>query len=701
MRLSLYIDGKLADLSSGASDSLILWTYTRDDADAPAAVKNSYTKTVTLPATDANTAIFSHLGALDRVTIAGTFDVLTRLPFEVMDELSQVLDGGYLKVDKVARRGETVLSYDVTLYGGMGSLFYALGYKADGNKRTLADMRWLEDGDTLANPYDIEIPYPDDAWADLLDGSYKTKPSGLINFVPAQNGIPDTSGFDAKKAYYKPGANYNDKLDGLPVFRGVDGVTYGPRSTDNGGIYINLGGQFTEWETQDFVPTQQRCAFNLKRLFDSIRDGCNAGDFGDWTIAFDSDFFNDNNPYFADVWVTLEARVEIFAAHANEVLCSTHSPADYLLGYAKVFGLVFVVDNVRRVVRLTTRNNYYNTQKGVIDLSDRVAGDVSVRPYLMTARTYRFAYPVDGAFAESYEARWGRTYGDFLVDSGLPFDGDTIDVMKDVPFNGCADVRESSPWYFSKQDISGNTPPRTNYVKFVEYNEVSYQLYAASDTKSTKIVAESESGRRTYNGVNDEFTAALPQFHGSDGKRLKAPDVMLFLVGALTLPAGSSDCPVYWHISGKRGYYDISPTEGVTRITQIPLFRRSIDARGFGNYAPVGQGTISLDFGDPEQIATGEGDIPDGTIYRDYWKKYIEDRFDRDSMVMEARVDLAGLDACQELLRRFFWYRGSIWSLNKISDFNPAKPGITQCEFVRVQDTANYTAGQTLPSSYQ
>ena len=708
MRLLLYIDDKLADLGTGASESLVLWTYTRDDADAPAAVKNSYTKTITLPATDANDRIFTHAGALDRVTIAGTFDTLERTPFSIMGEDGQLLDRGYLKLDKIARRGEVVLSYDVTLYGGMGGFFYALGYKSDGSKRTLADIRWLEDTlsplvSHLEDPHYIPISYPDVAWADLLDGSYKTKTTGVVNFVPAQNGIPDSSQFDAGKAYYKPGDTWRKKLDGLPVFQGVNGVTYGPRSTDNGGIFVNLGGQFTEWETQCFAPTQQRCAFSLARLFRSIEAGCNAGDFGgDWTLVFDSDFFNNNNPYFADAWVTLEATVPEWAAHADQVLRTTKTPADYLLGYAKTFGLVFVVDNATQTITITTRNKYYNTGLSVIDLSDRVAADVRVRPNLMTARTYTFGVPMAGAFAETYAANRGRAYGDFIVDSGAVFSAESIDVLQSSPFNGVVDVLESSPWYITKPDRSDDPPPRGNYVKFVEYGEVSYQLYANGDASSTKITAASECGRSSYASQ----MAALPQFHDASGKRIKGADVLLFLAGRFTLPTGTSAAPAYWHLGeknldGVKKTYDISPWEGVIQITELPLFRRSIDARGFGYLPPVGQGTLGLDFGDPLQIATGEGTIPDGTIYPDYWQKYIEDRFDRDAMVLEARVDLAGLDACPSLLRRFFWYRGSVWSLNKITDFNPARPGITLCEFVRVKDTTNYTAGQRLPDYYR
>lgn len=719
MKLTLYIDGKEAALSAGSDEALILWTYTRDDADAPAAVKNSFTKTVTLPACDANDRIFSHAGTLDRVTAAGMFDALRRTPFIIYADDGRIIERGYLKLDRISRRGEVVLSYDVTLYGGLGGFFYDLTYNADGSKRTLADMRWVTTSEqpTTANLVDLRdqatgpaTPELKEGWDSLLDGSYIRKANtGILNYVPANNGIPDGD-FDAGKAYYRPASSASGNagnLAGIVMSKTEDGVTYGPHPDAGGGVLLDLGGKFTEWEVQCFVPYQQREAWNMARFLMSIQVASAAGDYGGWRFILDDQdpFFDEQggNPYFWQTWVTLEPSEDAIRVGqmVADHLTGTRSPADYLLGFAKMFGLVFIVDETEQTVTLTSRNQYYAAgySQGVIDLSDRAdthGEPAPVRPCLMTARTYRFTAPTDGAFASGYASRYGRTYGDFLVDTGFDFDADGVDVMRSVPFRGAADVRESSPWFFTIPG-DGTATPMDNAVKFPTYNDVTYALYSAGGATSIKVDAvRYGKSRYTYGGNGYAFPAALPQFHDSDNRRLKAPDVMLFFTGALTLPAGNSASPVRWHIgiygvdavTGGRAVWNISPSQGVTQVTQVPLFQRSIVA---------GQDRAFLDYGEPKERADGitpqQGDI---FVYPAFWQRYMEDRFDRDTMVLTVRVDLSGLPVGPGLLRRFFYYRGSLWSLNKVTDYNPARPGLTQCEFVRVKDVTNYTAGQTV-----
>lgn len=720
MRLTLYIDGKAADLSAGGDDALVLWTYTRDDADAPAAVKNSYTKTVTLPATDANDRIFSHAGTLDRVTTSGMFDALRRTPFIIYADDGRVLDRGYLKLDRISRRGEVVLSYDVTLYGGLGGFLYDLTYNADGTKRTLADMRWAntsvypteQDLIDLWDEYSPPVPYLIDGWADLIDGSYMTKPSGIVNFVPANNGIPDGD-FDAGLAYVRQNSNLppesdSGNLGGITTSEVKDGVTYSGPLANGLGVIVSLGGKFTEWETQCFVPSQQREAWNLARFILSLATASAAGDFGGWRLIVDvqdGGFFDiqNRNPYFWDTWVTLEHDGRGGpGTYLSSNLQGTKTPADYLLGFAKMFGLVFLVDEAAQTISLITRDDYYSGggAAGIIDLSDRVdthGEPAVVKPFLATARMYDFAAPTAGAFADTYAARYGRTYGDFLLDSGFPFDAGTIDVMNDSPFRGAADVLESSPWYFYKpRYVSAQTTPYA-YIKFVEYGEVSYQL--VNGTKSLKMTPSSDGTWRfpynaQYNGV-----AALPQFHDSNNRRLKAPDVMLFLSGSVQLPQTGFPYRNCWHIgdyrsqdyTGGKYVWNLSLSAGVTRVTEIPLFHR---------WYIGGRDNVFLDYGEPKEVASGRNpQQADRYVYENCWRKYMIDRFDRDTMVLSLRVNLAGLQTGPELLSRFFYYRGSLWSLNKITDFNPARPGLTRCEFVRVKDITNYTAGQYIPSA--
>ena len=62
MNQELYINGQKADIKE---DSLILFTYQQSDYSDPTAVKNSYTKSITLPGTKNNNKIFNEIYRLD------------------------------------------------------------------------------------------------------------------------------------------------------------------------------------------------------------------------------------------------------------------------------------------------------------------------------------------------------------------------------------------------------------------------------------------------------------------------------------------------------------------------------------------------------------------------------------------------------------------------------------------------------------
>ena len=78
-------------------------------------------------------------------------------------------------------------------------------------------------------------------------------------------------------------------------------------------------------------------------------------------------------------------------------------------------------------------------------------------------------------------------------------------------------------------------------------------------------------------------------------------------------------------------------------------------------------------------------------IFPQYWEKYISDRYDDDSAVVTAWVDLRGMQVGENLLRQFYAFDGAVWALNRIIDHSLTTFGPTKCEFVKVQDITNYT----------
>ena len=67
------------------------------------------------------------------------------------------------------------------------------------------------------------------------------------------------------------------------------------------------------------------------------------------------------------------------------------------------------------------------------------------------------------------------------------------------------------------------------------------------------------------------------------------------------------------------------------------------------------------------------------------------DQFDVDTKKVTCYVKLERVK--QDLLRKFYYFDNAIWVLNKIDSYDVTSYGTTKCEFIKVQDMHNYTAG--------
>lgn len=255
-RVTLYIDGQRADTSEQA---LILFNHAATDLDKPTAVKNSYSQQVTLPGTANNASIFGGYARPDRVTGAGGFNALQKTPFAIYDELSQVLERGYLRLDSVERQGDIVTGYKVTLFGGLGTFLYGLSYTDSGAKMTLADLDYLG---TPSPEGELDLKITASAvraaWARLA--SNPASVSGLydiINFAPCYEGVPEGD-FDADKGY------------GYALPLNLDRPA-GYRTDEAGGTRVNFAQALDMWSAHDLRCYLQRPVLSMRALLAAIQ----------------------------------------------------------------------------------------------------------------------------------------------------------------------------------------------------------------------------------------------------------------------------------------------------------------------------------------------------------------------------------------------------------------------------------------------
>lgn len=693
--ISLYINGSKVDLSDS---NLIIYNYQASEATNPTAIKNAYSQQVSIPHTPNNDKIFDHYIRSDHKVSTG-FNPMARTPFEIRNGLNEILEKGYLKLDKV-----TKAAYSVTLYGGLGGYFYALMYNDDGSKKTLADMNWWNGSSWMGKDDNIDIDASSvrSNW-DALDEDYGVNEGHFYTWVPVYGGYPDN--FDAAKAYYKPSQAstaspayadcYTSKTDG--------GKTYGPKNT-NGGILIELPTEQTEMEMQEFRVDNLPMAWKVQSFFYSLMNNA-ANKMGFNISVVDNDFFSGDESYSYyrfKTWVTLPARSH-GTATLEDVFEGTESPADYLIGFAKLFGLMFVYDGASNTVTFTDRNGYYASHAATkIDLSGAVAEEKgkTVVPLLAETRWLEFKTEMIGEAAESYAENYGEVYGSVKVDTGYPFNGDTKDVM-DVPFKGAADSLEQSAMFRVYDTAAGSQRYR---IKQRLLGDVKWKLYNTTGGDTTELECQPTtdfivSNAHNYGSQDFKDFFSKVQFHDSSNKGIDGSNVILFYNGMIQTPKGRQTGR-YWdanfyvtdqnnemlELNGGKPCWDMT-CRTTDKINQIPQFVRTSGG--------------SLEFGAPKAYYNGQSFEPEDAMYERMWMDWITERYNRDVRKLTVfvnfdRVRVGGVKVKvgNDLLRYFFTYDGALWVLNSIKNYALGGNTPAECEFIKVLNESNYKYGQ-------
>ena len=310
--IELYLGGRSVEFNEPPE---ILFSYIRTDYTDPTVLRNSYSKTLTIEGTPGNNQIFNSIYHLDQIVDVNTYNPAKRMDFKLFSN-GDILEQGYAKLDKVNKEGHRI-TYDITLYGGLGEFLYNLSYdqtaegsdtsRGGGEDRRLSSLVFYNETEPNKE-FDFEITKETvaEAWDALESGTGATKWK-YINFAPAYNGYPQD--FDADKVLI------NTQNSTVPLTfnnNGTTGETNGfPTSVQQGDqtyrAYNNyamgeLPKEMTEWEMRDLRSYLQRPVLSMKGFIEAISNPINNGNYN---VVLDQSFFNDNNPYYSKAWFTL------------------------------------------------------------------------------------------------------------------------------------------------------------------------------------------------------------------------------------------------------------------------------------------------------------------------------------------------------------------------------------------------------------
>lgn len=391
---------------------------------------------------------------------------------------------------------------------------------------------------------------------------------------------------------------------------------------------------------------------------------------------------------------TSQADIRSDATVTKEMLLSdTMSPADFLLSYCKRFGLMLRMDAAEKVVHIEQRATHYNGGAGErlkMDISDLVdrSKEMHLTPVPFDVQRFSFAEADAGAgYAADYLARFGRPYGAKRLNTGFEFNADLKELLQGSKFKTVPEVKARDLAFLEIQD-----PARP--AVFLN-SGLKYHLFAANnrDTNELDVPAVPSTAQLYYyNETYKTYDAySRAQLCTGDGKGIDGDGVLLFYqaVGPDsyisddidTMYLGNKEKPC-WILEGREN------APGTLYRAPLPLFGRHMYAGGVRSIIDR-----TLDFGTPAEVdIPGVQFVPNCDVYGVFWASYIVDRYSPATKVLTCYVAAAQIpNFGPDALRRFYWIDGALWALNKIENFDLNGTGLTKCEFVQVQDSANYT----------
>lgn len=373
----------------------------------------------------------------------------------------------------------------------------------------------------------------------------------------------------------------------------------------------------------------------------------------------------------------------------DALLSTSYSPAEFLVSFCKMFGLYIHKDIVEDKIYITTRNNYYK-RDNIINLEDiiDISKDIEINPvYVDTNYVSLSNEAEDSASIVEYKDKYGKEYGQKVVDTGFEFNADTKELNDSSVFKTAVQTKEQSQYFY--QNKEGKNP----YV----YNGFSYVLYQDGQyTGNTKTIDVAKKEISTYfDSFNDNYkyydVMSKAQFEDKDHKGLPTENVFLFFNGfENVLGMGyylTDDIQAMSYINNKPCWImtnseeDINGNKIATAIENLPRFSRYYEGNNWMMY--------SFDYGSPRELYVPDIQNNDeGNIYHIYFKNYFEDLYDINTKVVTCYIKAD--DLTEDSLRNIYWFRNGLWRLNRIYDYNPLSPNTTKCEFIKIQDLTNF-----------
>jgi surface protein len=379
------------------------------------------------------------------------------------------------------------------------------------------------------------------------------------------------------------------------------------------------------------------------------------------------------------------------------------SAADFMISYAKMFGLRWLQEG--KDIYLMTRNRYYtNTINDYSADSDR--SNIKTTPLVYNKRYFDLKNETDTSYlSEKYERDWGADYGRQRVDTGYKFDSDVEEFFKDMEYKGGVYGKMKSNYYRHIKGKNWNGTTNKEWIPSPILDKITYSLVKdgndPDDTKSIDAVMDVIK-YINYNETPRYDCHDRMCFSDADNGAVEGNCVLVFFNGFGRQRDANGydidymltdDLEEMFALNGDNATWLLTNDEtiGSRRIAY-----RYNSLPDFSRYYTNGTNSIvlSFDLGEPRELYCGLSSTPSSTIYYRFWKKYLTDQMNVDTRKINVPLLFrTGMDA--QTLRDFVRIDNQIYMLNS-ADYTIGTTGTTEAELIKINDTRNYTQGQSL-----
>ncbi len=385
-----------------------------------------------------------------------------------------------------------------------------------------------------------------------------------------------------------------------------------------------------------------------------------------------------------DIEITVEANAKFeYGANVksgsslklNELWKDSATPAEVLLNYCKMFGILMVKDPIKRKIKLLTRDEFYTND--VVELIVDESKSKTLTPYIYNTAFQSFGgeQPSD-TFGERYKEKYDKVYGKYDVYTGYEFNKTSTDLVKDSCFKNCISGKGTSNYYRNF---------RYNGERIMPYMVDSHSLtYYRTENNKRKEGTEDNRIFRPFTFVpwsnvdGSDFVDKLG--FDLDGKQKYSGLTLCFFNGWKNY-SDVEGLDIYYTLTDdNEAMLDLNDNKGCWIYDSSVGHRYSLPY--FSRYYITYNSDVrrSLDYGLPEEAYSEFSYSDRATIYNQYWKNYYDWTVGSQKLSCYAMLSPLTDNTC---LTKRYYYNGQYWRMNR-AEIDKAGTGLSKVELIRV-----------------